>query len=75
MSPEPDSGQPRDSRQKADSSSRELQRAAARMRVYELERLDYTDAATTAPRVPERDKKARRRSLWQAFYYWVHSRL
>jgi hypothetical protein len=45
------------------------------MRVYELERLDYTDAATTAPRVPERDKKARRRSLWQAFYYWVHSRL
>ncbi len=55
------------------SSSGELNAAAAKMKVYKIERLAYTDAANAKPTAPT--PAERRRALEKAIYYWVHSRL
>lgn len=47
--------------------------ALSRMKVCDLERLAYTEAANTKPPPPKAAK--RKHSLAKAFYHWVHSRL
>jgi hypothetical protein len=54
-------------------SSQELHAAMARIKVHQIERLAYTEAANVKPPDPNRAK--RRRALASAIYHWVQSRL